>query len=106
MKETKQQVDVEKSVTNNANGAHSTMALHRSNPSRTNTTPFVGRLGGNQEFVLDRNDSANAELLKEQPDAAPYMTIREQLDLKGFKNLGLWKSALIEGIGKNLTPND
>jgi hypothetical protein len=104
MKETTQQVDVEKSVNNNANDAHSPMAVRPSNPSRANTSPFVGRLGGNQEFVLDRNDSANAELLKEQPDAAPYMTIREQLDLNGFKNLGLWKSALIEGIGKNLNP--
>jgi hypothetical protein len=104
MKETTQQVDVEKSVNNNASGTHSPMAVRPSNPSRANTRPFVGRLGGNQEFVLDRNDSANAELLKEQPDAAPYMTIREQLDLKGFKNLGLWKSALIEGIGNNLNP--
>jgi hypothetical protein len=104
MKETMQQVDVERSVNNNADGAHPAMAVRPSNPSRANTRPFVGRLGGNQEFVVDRNDSANAELLKEQPDAAPYMTIREQLDLNGFKNLGLWKSALIEGIGRNLHP--
>jgi len=105
MKETTQQVDVEKSVNNNANGAHS-MTVRPFNPSRANTNPFIGRLGGNQEFVLDRNDAANAELLKEQPDAAPYMTIRQQLDLNGFKNLGLWKSALIEGIGKNPNPHD
>jgi hypothetical protein len=101
MKETTQQRDVEKSV-NNANGNESPMvAVRPSNPSRANTNPFIGRLGGNQEFVLDRHDAANAELLKEQPDAAPYMTIRQQLDLNGFKSLGLWKSALIEGMGRN-----
>ncbi|KAB8254926.1 hypothetical protein BDV32DRAFT_131593 [Aspergillus pseudonomiae] len=26
--------------------------------------PFAGRIGGNQGLVLDRNDPANAELLK------------------------------------------
>jgi hypothetical protein len=104
MKETTQQVDVEKSVNNNANGAGSPTAVRPFNPSRANTNPFIGRLGGNQVFVLDRNDAANAELLKEQPDAAPYMTIRQQLDLNGFKNLGLWKAALIEGMGKNPNP--
>jgi hypothetical protein len=68
-------------------------------PARANTQPFIGRLGGNQGFVLDRNDSANASFLKDIPDAAPYMSLKEQLDLRGFKYLGLWKSALAEGMG-------
>jgi hypothetical protein len=104
MKETTQPRDVEKSVNNNAHGAESLTAVRPSNSSKANTNPFIGRLGGNQAFVLDRHDAANAELLKEQPDAAPYMTIRQQLDLNGFKNLGLWKAALIEGMGKDFSP--
>lgn len=66
----------------------------------SNTTPFIGRLGGNQEFVLDRGDAANAGILKEQPDSAPCMTLREQFDLVGFRSSGLYKSAMIEGIGR------
>jgi len=62
--------------------------------------PFIGRLGGNQGFVLDRHNAANADILKEQPDSAPCMTLREQFDLRGFRSLGLWKAALIEGVGE------
>ena len=62
--------------------------------------PFIGRLGGNQRFVLDRTDPQNEAFLEEAPDAAPHMTLREQLDLRPFRNLGLWKTAVIEGVGE------
>lgn len=61
--------------------------------------PFIGRLGGNQAFVLDPNNAANASTLKLEPDAAPGMTIRQQLDLKGFRSIAIWKAALMEGVG-------
>jgi hypothetical protein len=64
------------------------------------TIPFVGRLGGNQEFVVDRNDPHNTTLLRNVPDAAPYMTIRQSFDLRGFRELDIWKAALMEGVGK------
>lgn len=66
------------------------------------TSHFVGRLGGNQAFALDRNDVSNAAILHNVPDAAPYMTLAEQFDLRGLRNLGLWKAGLVEGVGKNL----
>lgn len=61
--------------------------------------PFIGRLGGNQAFVLDPKDVANASILELEPDAAPGMTVKQQFDLKGFKSLGLWKAALVESFG-------
>ena len=32
-------------------------------------SPFAGRIGGNQEFVLSRDDEAAEEVLKKLPDA-------------------------------------
>ena len=61
--------------------------------------PFIGRLGGNQQFVLNRDDPQYERFLQQAPDAAPHMTLREQLDCRPFKNIGLWKAAVIEGMG-------
>jgi len=89
-------LDVEKTATEGFNRSNS----QATTPSYNQTTrPFIGRLGGNQEFVLDRHNVANAEILREQPDSAPCMTLREQFDLQGFRSLGLWKAAAIEGFG-------
>ena len=89
--------DVEKTPTLDRDGFNSAA---RTPSYNTTTRPFIGRLGGNQGFVLDRHNTANAEILKEQPDSAPCMTLKEQFDLRGFRNLGLWKAALIEGVGE------
>ncbi|KAJ5527200.1 hypothetical protein N7513_011359 [Penicillium frequentans] len=59
---------------------------------------FAGRLGGNQDFILDRNDPRNDELLERVPDAAPCMTFAEIFDLKGFYSLDLWKFAMLECV--------
>jgi hypothetical protein len=64
--------------------------------------PFAGRLGGNGAFVVDR-DATNASLLRDTPDAAPCMTLAEQLDLRPFRKIGLWKSAALEGMGKYIS---
>ncbi|TKA42076.1 hypothetical protein B0A55_13121, partial [Friedmanniomyces simplex] len=72
----------------------------RNRPSLTNggssisEPAFAGRIGGNQEFVA--NDE---ELLKKQPDAAPISNIRDALRLDGFRNIELWRMAVIEGWG-------
>jgi glycerol uptake facilitator-like aquaporin len=63
---------------------------------------FAGRLGGNQEFIINRNDPAQAALLEKTPDAAPFMSLKETFDLKGFREVDLWKAAFIEGIGTML----
>ncbi|KAJ5150084.1 hypothetical protein N7448_001662 [Penicillium atrosanguineum] len=70
---------------------------------RAHVQPFAGRIGGNQELVLDRDDPRSAEILEKAPDAAPLMTAREGLSLQGFLNLDYWKFGLIEGIGKSST---
>jgi hypothetical protein len=68
--------------------------------SPTPSAPFAGRLGGNQEFVVDRSDPQNEELLKKVPDAAPNLTLKESLDLRGFREIGLYKAGLIEFVGE------
>ena len=62
-------------------------------------TPFAGRLGGNQAFVVDPNDESNQKLLREDPDAAAGMKLAQQFDLRQFRQLGLWKAAVTEGVG-------
>jgi hypothetical protein len=64
--------------------------------------PFAGRLGGNQEFVLDRDDPDNASILQTVPDAGIYMTIRQSFDLRGFREIDIWRGALMEGVGERL----
>jgi hypothetical protein len=68
------------------------------------SSPFAGRLGGNQEFTVDRSDPQNEELLKKVPDAAPNLTLEEAFDLNGFREIGLWKASLIEFIGEHSFP--
>ncbi|KAI9041857.1 aquaporin-like protein [Aspergillus affinis] len=60
--------------------------------------PFAGRLGGNQDFVVDRNDPRNEKVLEKVPDAAPCMTLREVFDFRGFLSADLWKFALLECV--------
>lgn len=62
--------------------------------------PFAGRLGGNQDFIVDRNDPKNVDVLEKVPDAAPCMTLAEIFDLRGFLSADLWKFAMLECIGK------
>ena len=70
----------------------------------TPSLPFAGRIGGNQDFTVDRSDpsGSNADLIKKTPDAAPLLTLRDALDLNGFRQLIVWKSAIIEFWGKLL----
>jgi hypothetical protein len=66
---------------------------------QVNTAPFIGRLGGNGEVSLSRNASTE-EVLKDIPDATPLMTLAQVFDLRPFHTIGLWKAALMEGMGK------
>ncbi|KAK6523424.1 hypothetical protein TWF281_001406 [Arthrobotrys megalospora] len=71
-------------------------------PLRAPVTPFAARLGGNQEFVLDRTDPKNAAVLEDIPDAATHMTVKQALDLRGFRQSVLWKASVMEGVGTML----
>lgn len=64
--------------------------------------PFAGRMGGNQDFVVDRNDPRNEKVLERVPDAASCMTMQEVFDLRGFLSADLWKFALLECVGMEL----
>lgn len=63
--------------------------------------PFAGRLGGNQDFTMDRNDPRNSKVLEMVPDAAPRMGLDEVFDLRGFLSPDLWKFAMLECIGRS-----
>lgn len=65
--------------------------------------PFAGRLGGNQDFTVDRNDPRNSKVLEKVPDAAPRMGLAEVFDLRGFRSPDLWKFAMLECIGRSST---
>jgi glycerol uptake facilitator-like aquaporin len=65
----------------------------------SNVTAFAGRLGGNQTTIVDRDDANNLEILTSAPDAAPGMTLKEQFDCRPLRSIGLWKAAMIEGVG-------
>lgn len=90
--------DLEKSSTDSPRPAHLAWLNSGSRYSET-ANPFIGRLGGNQAFVLDPNNAANASTLKLEPDAAPGMTLQQQFDLRGFKSIGIWKAAMMESVG-------
>jgi glycerol uptake facilitator-like aquaporin len=79
--------------------------LRRQATSLSLATPFAGRLGGNQEFTLDRNDPLNQDLLRKVPDAAPNLNLKEAFDLRGFREIGLWKASLIEFVGALSPPS-
>jgi len=94
--------DVEKDLKDHSPGrhdqAHTLPSTQHTNIC--NTVPFAGRLGGNQAFILDRDDVSNAAILQDVPDAAPGMTLAEQFDLRPLRNIGLWKAAIMEGMGE------
>jgi len=75
------------------------LQLH-SMETKTKKTPFAGRLGGNQAFVLDPDASSNSSTINRIPDASPFMTWSEQFDLRGFLQPDLWRAGLAEGVGK------
>ena len=66
--------------------------------------PFAGRIGGNQDYVVDRSNPCNAELLARVPDAAPLTSFHDGFDLRGFLDSDVWKFALVECIGMNGFP--
>jgi hypothetical protein len=68
------------------------------------THPFAVRVGGNQDFIVDRDDPKNVEVLKEVPDAAPRMILAEIFDLRGFLSPELRKFAILKCVDKSITP--
>jgi glycerol uptake facilitator-like aquaporin len=68
-------------------------------PGDLTSRPFAGRLGGNQEFILNPKDHDNQAALKRVPDASPFISLREIFSLRGFLEPDLWKAAVTEGLG-------
>jgi glycerol uptake facilitator-like aquaporin len=71
-------------------------SLPRADPA---SRAFAGRLGGNQEFILDPKNLKDISTLKRVPDASPFISLREIFNLRGFLEPELWKAAAIEGVG-------
>jgi hypothetical protein len=67
---------------------------------RSSSHPFAGRVGANQAFTVEGRTSEDGKLLEREPDATPHMPFRELMDLRPITNIHLWKTALIEGVGK------
>ncbi|KAF2016459.1 aquaporin-like protein [Aaosphaeria arxii CBS 175.79] len=61
--------------------------------------PFVGRIGGNQEFTLPRNDSHYSTIAEKVPDVSGTFTWRDSFRLIAFADGELWKEATLEGVG-------
>lgn len=67
-------------------------------PLEPGIPPFAGRLGGNQDFIVDRSDPRNMKVLEKTPDAAPHMSLAEVFDLRAFLSPDHWKWAMLECV--------
>lgn len=61
---------------------------------------FAGRIGGNQQFTVSRDDPEYERIKSEIPDATADVTWREIFSLQGFWQPEIWRSGLIELWGK------
>lgn len=57
---------------------------------------FAGRIGGNQQFTVSRDDPEYEKIKSETPDAITDVTWSEMCGLRGFREPEIWRSALIE----------
>ncbi|OCL01642.1 MIP transporter [Glonium stellatum] len=64
--------------------------------------PFAGRIGGNQQFTISPEDTQYEKISAKIPDAAANLHWKSSLDLRGFRDVELWKQATIEGVGTSL----
>ena len=62
-------------------------------------TEFIGRIGGNQAFVVSKDDADYDDIVKKTPDASPFFSWAESFDLHPFTDLELWRQAVIEAWG-------
>lgn len=60
--------------------------------------PFAGRMGGNLAFTLSRNDTEFDEIAHSTPDAVSSLTWKDSFDLRAFRDVELWKQAILEGL--------
>ena len=67
------------------------------NASHEKSPAFAGRLGANRAYVVRRDDTKQSERLSGEPDAIDGMTLAEQMDLRPFATLALWKATFLEG---------
>src|ERR1700761_5149861 len=69
------------------------------NPSFINSQPFVGRIGGNQLHAVSQSDPDYEKLQQTNPDAVQSPKWSGILSLRPFKDIHLWRSACLEGVG-------
>lgn len=64
--------------------------------TKLRNTSFAGRIGGNQQFTVSRDDPDYDKIKSETPDAVANVTWKELCSLRGFREPAIWKSGLIE----------
>ena len=72
--------------------------VHDHGPSIA-SRPFAGRIGGNQEFILNPSDASFVSTVQNLPDAGAAFTWKQSFSLRGFTDVELWKESFLEGIG-------
>lgn len=70
--------------------------------NRVNSRPFAGRIGGNQIFTATTSDPHYETITHALPDAIGDAKWAAILDLRGFRELILWKTAVIESVGTGM----
>lgn len=68
-------------------------------PSQINSHPFVGRIGGNQLYAVSQSDPEYETLQHTNPDAVQSPKWPDILSLKPFRDIHIWRSACLEGVG-------
>ncbi|CUS06692.1 unnamed protein product [Tuber aestivum] len=63
---------------------------------------FAGRIGGNQQFTISRQDPEFYQIKRDRPDATTEGTWAELCDLRGLLKMEIWKSGFIEFWGSLL----
>lgn len=58
--------------------------------------PYAGRLGASQNFSIAGTTAQKQDLLQKVPDAAPYLSLKEALNMRPLLDIELWKQAFIE----------
>lgn len=74
---------------------NSNLRRRRSTVPQVASRPFAGRIGGNQEFIVNRDDSITRTI----PDAAPGFSWKQSFRVSGFVDATLWREATLEGVG-------
>lgn len=82
--------------------ANTTLAPQARNIEVVTEQPFAGRLGGGQRFTVSLASTSTDSTHIKLPDATRDPSWSSLLSLAAFRDIRLWKLALIEAVGTGL----